>query len=862
MTKDERISMAYNFSRELYGGISEKKFTALVTIDNGVVKTYPVEVGGTDDCQNLAKMAIDLSDAGHNVFTMVNVRSTSATTASRGKEQDITLQTAVIVDIDVAGDAHKGTNLAESFDKAKSFLPMTPTMLVNSGHGAQAHYVFDTPLVITDDNRDVSKARNEKFLDLIRKNAGGCKIDGVADLCRVFRMPGTFNRKLKDNMPLCRIVENSRKRFSPADFDALLKPLETNTPTSSATDSAKHQKNITELKTAKITEYNLFRVKIALDTIANKNITEQKETGKHSLEWEQYIVILTACKKIGVPYDIVDEFNRHDPTGKYNTDDNFKRWQGLEIEKVKDGMQTILNFGRKYGYIDAEVKRQWQKIKGGFTDEDYDFYFDDDRSDLANARRLERFCADSIRWIDAPKDAQWLIWQNNGVWQRKGEKSSALLPMTARLYDLLAKNAHDEEDRKIADNFKRAGKTFAAISMLKSCDSILVTPDDLDTHSNLLNCLNGVVDLQTAKLYPHVDKRSAMLTQQVNAAYYPDAKSELVTNFFRDIQPDETTRNGLKRWLGYCLTGESSEEKFLVWYGSGSNGKGVLGGTLLELLNSYATGLPQRALLRKNIFADDADKATTSLNTLENARFALSEELPQGSKLNTELIKTLSGGDKINIRRNYGEYRTIRNYAKLNISGNFLPGIENVGDKGILRRLLNMPFNAQFGSTGKPANRNLKKEMLEPNNLSALLAILVSESQAWYRQYTKDDGGLIISEQMKDLTAQHVDTDNFVAEFLDDSDKFVRAKNATVKAKDFIDALKAAYPAETRLYRKSELIQLISSVAGIEYTVDKLRYRVFEGVGKRGDDFNAPPPSPPKTQREELGFDPNDLPFD
>lgn len=491
------------------------------------------------------------------------------------------------------------------------------------------------------------------------------------------------------------------------------------------------------------------------------------------------------------------------------------------------------------------------------NDRDLNSLFKGNDSDLTFARRLETFFGSDVRWLY--DDEQWLVYQN-GVWRRGTEKNSCVAHFGRALADTLTQYATNSNEKNLAEKFQSTKKISSAITLLKTLDSIRITSEDLDKHPNLLNCLNGCVDLQTGWFYPNVEKRSAMITQQCRAGVYPDAKSELVDNFFRDIQPDETTRAGLLRWLGYCLTGECSEEKFLVWIGRGSNGKGVLGATLLELLGDYGTGLAQRALLRNSIFSNDADKATTSLNCLEHRRFALSEELPLKSELNVELVKNLTGGDRLPTRQLYREERTIRNYAKINISGNFRPTIENVNDLGLIRRLLNMPFTVQFGgSNGKPIDYDLKRKMLLPQNLNALLYLLIREAVAWYR---RDDGGLIISDIMRQATERHLDENNFVADFIDNGDKFVRVANATVKAKFFIDELKAAYPDECAKFKKQDLIRYISNVGGVQYTIDNHNSRVFKGIGKLGDD--VPPQANNdsiKSDNDKPTFDETDLPF-
>ena len=364
--------------------------------------------------------------------------------------------------------------------------------------------------------------------------------------------------------------------------------------------------------------------------------------------------------------------------------------------------------------------------------------------------------------------------------------------------------------------------------------------------------------MQTGIFYPNVEKRSAMITQQCRAACIKDAKSELVDGFFKSIMPDEQTRAGLLRWLGYCLSGEVSEEKFLIWTGHGSNGKSTLSKTILYMLGSYAVSLPPTALLRNRLKPFDANAATTAINALEKARFAISEELPSNSELDSALIKNLTGGDAVPLRQLYREKRDVEPTFKINLASNFNPKLDNVADYGVLRRILQMPFNVQFGgANGLPIDFKLKEKLIQPDALSALLFMLVKEAVLWY-----NGGGLIISSLMDKARENTISESDFIADFIDNGDKFVRVESASVKAKDFLDELKAAYPAECRQFKRADLIRLISNVGGVEYTVDNHNSRIFKGIGKLGDDtFDGEPvksadvPPPPPTA-EEL-----DLPF-
>ena len=503
--------------------------------------------------------------------------------------------------------------------------------------------------------------------------------------------------------------------------------------------------------------------------------------------------------------------------------------QGLDA--LSDRLQSILD--DSLAELDA-VTRELEKEKNRQSDDDsptddasdnkisndlLHFLFNGDASDLDFAYRLEQFCGDRVRWLT--DDERWLVF-GGGVWTRGSEKNSAVSHFGRELADIMSQYAHSKDERNLAAKFKSSKKIGASFTLLKSCYSIRITSEDLDRNPNLLCCLNCTVDLQTGKFYPHDSK--LLITRQCRAEYHANAHSELVDKFFRDIQPDEMTRHGLLRWLAYNITAEVSEEKFAVWTGtSGGNGKSTLSATMLELLGTYGTTLSKNALCKSNR-PIDGNAATLGLNSLENARFSIAEELSVDSELDSSLVKTLSGGDKFVLRRNYGEFRTIRPTAKLNFSGNFAPKLENIHDGGIRRRMINFGFNVQFGTADNPADDTLKKKLLSPESMSALLSILVREAVLWYRD------GLIISQQMKQETARHLSQNDFVSDFV--ADNYQRDPKLSIKAKDFIDALKAEYPRETSRFKRADLIQLITKIDGVTYDTGNQNIRVFKGIGK------------------------------
>ena len=354
MNQHEHAEQAEQLFDLLYNKIPTVNFAYLWTKQDK--KTYPFEIADTKHA--MVKKAIELSNSGFDVYHCVNPVNVKPS-GKRGDESVVAYQTACIVDIDIASDAHKQSDLAPSFDVAKSYLPFQPSILINSSYGLHAYYVFDSPIAITDENRQQIKKRNELLLDVVRSRSNGNKIDGVGDLPRILRTPGTFNYKLgKDNPPLCHIVEINDLRFTPEQLDEMLNDF---TPTISAELSKKSNKSARTVDVTSddkhLSEETLSRIKDILDLIADANTKQQQQIGTHNLEWRQFTGILTACKQLGLPYDgIVDDFCKRDPTGSYKYEDMLNRYNGLKNDSGY-GMHTLIGVAKLYGYKDNSTSR-------------------------------------------------------------------------------------------------------------------------------------------------------------------------------------------------------------------------------------------------------------------------------------------------------------------------------------------------------------------------------------------------------------------------------------------------------------------------------------------------------------------------
>ncbi len=468
-------------------------------------------------------------------------------------------------------------------------------------------------------------------------------------------------------------------------------------------------------------------------------------------------------------------------------------------------------------------------------------------SDLGNARRIKIMYGDIIRF-----DTEREIWgfYENDVWKFATSSSSALYPFTQKIADAIEKHKPerqtptlnsdgsidpnfeiDEEKAKkisLAEKLQRSWQKIKtqrnAIELLKGVPEILIRSKELDAHPNLINCKNGVVvDLRTGKYFPTAPE--LYLTQQAGANYNPEWQADddhKVEKFLRDILPNKNFRQFLLRWIGYCITGEVNEEKFLFIKGRGGNGKGTLTKILLKMLGDYGCSFPIGGILYRKTY--DANAATTAINILENKRLAFGEEIPPNAKVDSAQIKILTGGDIVPARKNYSEYRNIAPTWKLTFSGNNDLIFPDATDYGIKRRFFTIPFTADF--TGENADLTLKSALLEQSALDYFFNKLIRQAGDWYKE------GLQIPDEIKAAADDYLHSQDFIAEFIAENCEY--CPDGVITRKDFVDKLFESYPREIPK-NQNNLTEMMKKIDGVEYKRVGGTYKLF-GI-KKGEDW-------------------------
>jgi len=285
---------------------------------------------------------------------------------------------------------------------------------------------------------------------------------------------------------------------------------------------------------------------------------------------------------------------------------------------------------------------------------------------------------------------------------------------------IYALNVDPDKQEDYRDHVRKLGNLRFRNTMLddaKSCNYF--SSMELDRNPNYLNCQNGVLDLINYELIPH--NPSQLLSKICNVNYDPNASQEEFRSFITEVlEYDEEKIGYLQKCLGYCLSGDTSQEIAFIVYGATTrNGKGTLFETFSYMIGGtkgYANTLkPESLAISRN---RDGRQASGDIARLDGARFVLVNEPSQDTLLDVALLKTMTGGDTLVAREIYQRDKEFRPQFKIFINTNYLPRVTDITvfQSG---RICVFEFNRHFSA--KEQDLTLKSRLKQDENLSGLL---------------------------------------------------------------------------------------------------------------------------------------------
>ncbi|MCL2026607.1 MAG: phage/plasmid primase, P4 family, partial [Leptospirales bacterium] len=276
----------------------------------------------------------------------------------------------------------------------------------------------------------------------------------------------------------------------------------------------------------------------------------------------------------------------------------------------------------------------------------------------------------------------------------------------------------DDDDRRNAwvEFIVKRARSYARDIMIKDARSVYpVRIAEFDKNPYLFNCQDCTIDLLTFARRDH--SPDDFLSKVSNVTFDPGAKCERWEQFIHEImRGDMDTARFLQKALGYVLSGDTGQECFFILYGSTTrNGKGTTMETALKLMGDYGcTAQPETIAQKRNTHSGGPSE---DIARLKGARFVNMSEPDKGLRLNSALVKQMTGGDTITARFLHQNSFEFRPQYTLFINTNHLP---QVHDDTIFAggRVKLIPFERHF--TESEQDKGLKAFFKQPGNISGI----------------------------------------------------------------------------------------------------------------------------------------------
>ena len=250
---------------------------------------------------------------------------------------------------------------------------------------------------------------------------------------------------------------------------------------------------------------------------------------------------------------------------------------------------------------------------------------------------------------------------------------------------------------------------------------------EFDSQIEWLTVEDCVINLTTLEARPHSPE--FMATTRIPVSYFskggaisdfyewvndPLVESPCpgILKFMNEVMAPEDVETVLD-FIAYCLWRSFPFHRYVLFNGSGRNGKGVM----LEIIKCF--------LGNDNVSGE-------SLHRLLGTRFATAElygklantdaDLSRDALKNTGFLKKLTGGDYIPAEKKFRPPFQFVNHAKLLFSANEIPMTEDETD-AFFSRLIIINFPNQF--LGNKDDPHLIRKLTTEEELSGLLRIIL-----------------------------------------------------------------------------------------------------------------------------------------
>jgi len=325
-------------------------------------------------------------------------------------------------------------------------------------------------------------------------------------------------------------------------------------------------------------------------------------------------------------------------------------------------------------------------------------------TDSGNAELLVYLNKANLRFNHTSK--KWLIW-NSQYWKPDlTNKINTFAIQAARYRQNGSMSIEDSRERELVFKWGIRSESKmnidSTIKLAQSGSTISTLESDWNNHPFKIQFENGVYNLETHQFSN--GNPDDMITQSVGYDFEMDASCRKWEDAIAEMfSGDIDMINYMQKLMGYCISGDMSEQSFFIFVGSGANGKSVCLEVMRICMAEYTIDAPFTTFEQSKY-----NNQSNELARLNGARIVTASESSDSKSLNVERLKNITGGDPITARFLYSEHFTFKPECKIFLAVNILPNADDTS-KGFWRRVHIIPFNECF--EGERCNEYLVNEL-------------------------------------------------------------------------------------------------------------------------------------------------------
>jgi len=520
-----------------------------------------------------ARYAVELDNRGkigvyHRSTTLIGKPQ-----EGRGSASDSSHVYYFALDADIRGPGHKSDELPESRADVQRLIEKAsfpePTVWIFSGGGYYPQWRLTEPIAVTgqEERNWVTEAFSAMSAHFIACAADlGWKLDNVRDLARVFRMPGTTNRKAGE--VFCQVLEHgSGERFDLGVLASIAHRANTRgvtapgAPTSSTTDDlfddATGERRFTQEQAKDFVRRE--RTKLAALTSGYNNGINAFAMACAHFPW---LVTREQCAKHVIKalgpstgWTEADADDRAAIDSAYKATEAGRSWIAVETEE-EAGTDVATGEILPPPGQPLQVARHLIKLLPASDGTPHTAWWRDDFYHWTGAHWEPK---------ETPEIEQWLY--------RQTGDAVYLMPARREGEDP-ARTPWAPTRQKIANLAHAMG--VGELQRTGEAEQVLAAR-------------NGVV--AGRKLVPHTPRRFNLFSLPFD--YDPEAEAPAWQVFLDQVLPqDQQAQDFLGEWFGYVLSGRTEQQKMAALIGKKRSGKGTIGRVLGALLGKdHVSGL-------------------------------------------------------------------------------------------------------------------------------------------------------------------------------------------------------------------------------------------------------------------------------